>query len=311
MLITMNPIFSNTSVGFKLFIFLGLLLFGAILGMLIGLIGVAVFFQLPIDQIAVNTEGEAGLNMMRMLQISGQIGLFILPPLAYALLVSKKPFQKIGFISLKHWGILLAGIAIMFIALPLIHFLGELNLQIKLPEALSGLENWMLSKEEEAAVLSERFLSVDTISGLLINLFMVALLPALGEEMVFRGALQPLFIRLVKNVHLGIFIAALLFGVMHLQFYGLIPRVLLGLFLGYFYFYSGSLWIPVLMHFLNNGTAVVVYYLHHNGFIEVEMENFGSVQNQLYTVFSVLMAIGLIGYARRVYIKQKATTDLL
>lgn len=274
--------------------------------MLTGLVGVAVFFQLPIDQIAVNAEGETGLNIVRMLQISGQIGLFILPPLAYALLVSKKPFQKLGFISLKHWGILLAGIAIMFIALPLIHFLNELNLQIKLPEALSGLENWMLSKEEEAAVLSERFLAVENSSGLLINLFMIALLPALGEEMVFRGVLQPLFIRLVKNAWLGIFIAALLFGIMHLQFYGLIPRVVLGMFLGWFYFYSGSLWIPVLMHFLNNGTAVVAYYLHHNGFIDVEMENFGSVQNQLYIVLSLIAVTALIVYARSVYREQKA-----
>ncbi len=96
----------------------------------------------------------------------------------------------------------------------------------------------------------------------------------------------------MKNVHLGIFIAALVFGVMHLQFYGLLPRLVLGLFLGYFYFYSGSLWVPVLMHFLNNGTAVVVYFLHHNGFIEMEMESFGAVQNQLYTLFSVLMVSG-------------------
>ncbi len=307
----MNPLFSNTSAGFKLFIFLGLLLFGAILGMLAGLIGIVLFLHVPMDQLTLNSGGETGLNVARLLQISGQIGLFILPPLAYAWLVSSKPFRNLGFSGVKHWGVLLAGVAIMYFGLPLIHFFGELNLQLKLPDSLSGIENWMLLKEEEAALLGECFLSVDTISGLMINLFMVALLPALGEEMVFRGVLQPLFIRLVKNVHLGIFIAALLFGMMHLQFYGLIPRVLLGMFLGYFYFYTSSLWVPILMHFLNNGTAVVVYYLHHNGFIEVEMENFGAVQNQLYTVLSVLMVTGLILYARTVYLKQKATTDLL
>lgn len=304
----MNPLFSNTSAGFKLFIFLFLMLFGALIGMLIGLAGVAIFYQLPLDQISMNLNGDLGLNIGRVLQISGQIGLFILPPIGYAILVSTKPFHSLGFSGINSVGILLAGIAIMYFGLPLIHFLSELNLQIKLPDSVSSLENWMLLKEEEAALLSERFLSVDTISGLLINLFMIALLPALGEEMVFRGVLQPLFIRLIKNVHLGIFIAALVFGVMHLQFYGLLPRLVLGLFLGYFYFYSGSLWVPVLMHFLNNGTAVVVYFLHHNGFIEMEMENFGAVQNQLYTLFSVLMVSGLIFYARSIYLKQNAKT---
>lgn len=307
----MNPLFTNTSAGFKLFIFLFLVLFGALIGMLSGLVAVIIFYQLPIDQISVSLEGELGLNIGRILQISGQIGLFILPPIAYAFLINKRPFQELGFLGIKSVGVLLAGMAIMYFGLPLIHFLGELNLQIKLPDSLSGIENWMLLKEEEAAMLSERFLSVDTISGLLINLFMIALLPALGEEMVFRGVLQPLFIRALKNVHLGIFITALLFGVMHMQFYGLMPRVMLGLFLGYFYFYSGSLWIPVLMHFLNNGTAVVVYYLHHNGFIDVEMESFGAVQNQLYTLFSVLMVTGLILYSRTLYLRQKVVSDKL
>ncbi len=89
---------------------------------------------------------------------------------------------------------LAGGVAIMYFGLPLIHFLGELNLQFKLPDSFSYLENWMLLKEEEAALLSERFLSVDTISGLLLNLFMIALLPALGEEMVFRGGCYNLYL---------------------------------------------------------------------------------------------------------------------
>ena len=300
----MNPLFTNTSAGFKLFIFLFLVLFGALIGMLSGLVGVVIIYQLPLDQVSMGLEGEFGLNIGRILQISGQIGLFILPPIAYAFLINKQPFQELGYSSLKSVRVLLAGVAIMYFGLPLIHFLSELNLQIKLSDSFSALESWMLLKEEEAALLSERFLSVDTVSGLLINLFMIALLPALGEEMVFRGILQPLFVRLAKNVHLGIFIAALLFGVMHLQFYGLLPRVMLGLFLGYFYYYSGSLWVPVLMHFLNNGTAVAVYYLNHNGFIEIEMENFGAVQNQLYTIFSVVMVSGLLFYARTLYLKR-------
>lgn len=293
----MNPLFANTSPGFKFFIFLGLLLFGAILGMLLGLLIVVLFYQVPLDQINISAGGEAGLQIARILQISGQFGLFFIPPIGFALLVGFRPFKEIGFMRISHFGILLAGLAIMYAALPLIHFLSEWNAQLSLPDSLSGFEDWMLKKEEEAALLSERFLAVDSISALGINLFMIAVLPAVGEEMVFRGVLQPLFIRMSKNVHVGIFIAALVFGVMHLQFYGLMPRIMLGLFLGYFFYFSGSLWVPILMHLLNNGTAVIVYYLHHNGYIQVEMEHFGSVQNPIYIGLSFIAVSGLIFYA--------------
>jgi membrane protease YdiL (CAAX protease family) len=300
----MMPIFEHTSAVLKLFILLGLLLFGALIGMLTGLVLSALFYGLPVDQIFLDPGTSEGLQIARMMQICGQLGLFVFPPLFYSLLVSRVPLKNLGFNKSPKTEIILFGVLTMYICLPLIHFLGELNHQMHLPESMAALGQWMTDKEEQAALLSEQFLQVTTISGLVFNLFMIAIIPAIGEELLFRGALQPLFIRLFKNVHLGIFITSLLFGMMHLQFFGLLPRVVLGLFMGYYFYYSKSLWVPILMHFVNNGTAVIVYYLNHNGFILIEMESFGAVDSYWAVVLSlILVSAGIVFTARKAITK--------
>jgi len=298
----MIAVFEQTSSAFKLFILLGLLLFGALLGMLTGLALAAIFYGLPVDMLILDQESARGLQVARLMQLSGQLGLFVLPPLFYAWLTNSRPLQSLGFKGLKNTEVVLFGVLTMFVSLPLIHFLGEWNSQLHLPESMASIEQWMLTKENQAAELSERFLQVTTISGLAFNLCMMAVIPAIGEELVFRGALQPLLIRLFKNAHIGIILASLLFGLMHLQFYGLLPRVVLGLFLGYYFYYSRSLWLPILMHFVNNGTAVIVYYLNYNGFIDIEMENFGASEVMWLVIFSLLLVVAGIVYAKQKFL---------
>jgi membrane protease YdiL (CAAX protease family) len=119
----------------------------------------------------------------------------------------------------------------------------------------------MKDTEEYAGEITERFLAVSTIQGFLVNLFMIALIPAVGEEFLFRGVLQKIFIEWTKNIHWGIIISALLFSTFHLQFYGFLPRLMLGIFFGYLFVWSGSLWLPVLAHFFNNSVAVFFYFI--------------------------------------------------
>ncbi|HPE43109.1 MAG TPA: CPBP family intramembrane metalloprotease [Bacteroidales bacterium] len=298
----MIAVFEQTSSAFKLFILLGLLLFGTLLGMLTGLALAAIFYGLPVDMLILDQESARGLQVARLMQLSGQLGLFVFPPLFYAWLTNSRPLQSLGFKGLKNTEVVLFGVLTMFVSLPLIHFLGEWNSQLHLPESMASIEQWMLTKENQAAELSERFLQVTTISGLAFNLCMTAVIPTINEELVFRGALQPLLIRLFKNAHIGIILASLLFGLMHLQFYGLLPRVVLGLFLGYYFYYSRSLWLPILMHFVNNGTAVIVYYLNYNGFIDIEMENFGASEVMWLVIFSLLLVVAGIVYAKQKFL---------
>ena len=121
---------------------------------------------------------------------------------------------------------------------------------------MAGLEQQLRAMEEAASVLTERFLQADNLGGLLINIGLMALLPALSEELSFRGTLQ----QVLGRNHVAVWLTAIIFSAIHMQFFGFIPRMLMGAMFGYIFLWSGSLWIPILMHFTNNSLAVIAYY---------------------------------------------------
>ncbi|MBU1008712.1 MAG: CPBP family intramembrane metalloprotease [Bacteroidetes bacterium] len=292
-----HPLFGQTHTGFKLFLFLGLMLLSTLLVMVLSLLIGSLVFGLPFQDLLFKMgqpQSESGLEIARFMQIGSQMGLFVLPPILFALLVSRPASAFLGFRLRPNGWAMVAALLLMFTALPLIHEMGEWNKLMKLPQWLSGLEDWMKEKEELAGVLTEAFLRVNAWYLLLFNLLMIALIPAVGEELVFRSVLQPLLGKGLRSIHAGIVISALLFSAMHMQFYGLLPRFALGLLLGYAYYWSGSIWLPMAMHFVNNGAAVVVYYLHFNGFIETAMEDFGTPQGSLMLIVSMLLSAALV-----------------
>ncbi len=293
---TRTPLFAHTSIAFQLLIFLGLLLMGALLSMLISLVISALVFGLNFNEVgeAMQAGGPLAMQSGRLLQVVSQLGIFIMPPLVLALLVHPSLKTYLGFNGKAKPVQYVLFVLLMFACLPLIHELAELNKSIRLPESMAGLEAWMHRKEDEAAQLTEFFLGVSTIKGLAFNLFMIAVLPSVGEELVFRSVLQPKLGRLLRNAHVGVIISALLFSMMHLQFYGLIPRFVLGLFLGYAYLWTRSIWVPILMHFVNNAAAVIVYFLAHNGHIPVSMDDFGGGGGTTMLVLSIAFCIAIL-----------------
>ncbi len=295
----LQPLFKDAPAGFQLFLFLGLLVFGLLAGMITGML--FLHFSDGLSTISlVDPEGPEALRAARIMQICSQIGLFFFPPFAYAFLLSRKPSAFLGINKIAHPAILLPAILLMFISLPAVHFLSEINKSVHLPDWLSSLEVWMQDKEAQAEKLTNFFLSVDTIGGLMINLIMIALLPAVGEELVFRSVLQPKFIGILKNPHIGIIATALVFSIIHMQFYGLLPRFILGLFLGYFYYWSGSILVPVVMHLANNGAAVIAFYLHHNQVSAVAMDEFGESASFITILLSVVFSLFLVLFGRRI-----------
>jgi membrane protease YdiL (CAAX protease family) len=147
----------------------------------------------------------------------------------------------------------------MIVALPLVNWLGELNKNVQFP---NGLEDWMKSSEEEAAKTVKALLSKQTIQDLVLNVICIAGLAAVGEELLFRGMVQRLLIKMFRTPWPGIIIAAFLFSAMHMQFYGFLPRFMLGILLGAIYWYSGSLWIAMLAHFVYDGVLIVLVYFN-------------------------------------------------
>jgi uncharacterized protein len=183
----------------------------------------------------------------------------------------------------------------MILAIPAINLIAELNAQMSLPESLSSLEEWIRAAENDAQRLSVAFLNVTSISGLVLNVLMIAVIPGIGEELLFRGVFQRLFIEWSKSVHVGIFISAFLFSAMHMQFFGFLPRFLMGLFFGYLAFWSGSLWMPILAHFVNNFIAVLFSYMASKSILDRHFESIGnSPETLIYALLSVVVTTLLI-----------------
>lgn len=274
-----HPIIKKTTKFERLFILLALIIIGLILGTVIGLAYVFITKSNPQD-----------LNSLRFMQISSQLFTFVFPPIAYAFLVKEKPVNALGLKNAKIlW--LLIGTAMIFAIMPLNSILAEWNAGLKLPESLSALEQMIKDMQESASAMIEKFVSVDTIGGLILNLFMIAGLAALGEELLFRSIIQTSLIKICKNAHVGILIASAIFSFIHLEFYGFVPRLILGMLLGYMFYFSGSIWIPMLMHFLNNGTVVLIYFLNNKGITNIDVDTFGQTSIPVLIVSIVVMIV--------------------
>jgi len=238
---------------------------------------------------------------LKYIQIINEFAMFIVPVLLFALLAGKsmrdylKLDRSINFVQL------LIGASVIIASLPLINWLSKINESMSLPDQLAGIEKWMRNAENDADALSNAFMSTTTFWGLLINILMIAILPAIGEEFFFRGVLQRLFSEWFKNAHIAIFLTAFIFSAFHLQFYGFLPRFMLGLFLGYLFYWSGTLWLPIIIHFINNGIAVVVAFLAAKGAINVNFETFGSSDNIYVNLCSTLFVAGLVFILYRKY----------
>jgi len=227
------------------------------------------------------------LNFLRYLQIISHLGLFVVPGLVFAFLMGPNPLYYLQGQRLPRLINLLISTLIIVAIVPVVYALMQINQQLSLPEALSGLEQWMRQTEDAAEAMIEQFLNVRGIGALLFNLLMIAVLPAIGEEFIFRGALQRIFRQWTGNVHLAVFMAAILFSAMHLQFFGFLPRMLLGLLLGYMFVMTKNIWVPVFAHFFNNAAAVIMYYIAYNTDIISPEDMAGSRFSLLIILFSM------------------------
>jgi len=151
----------------------------------------------------------------------------------------------------------------------------------------------MKNMEDAAKIMIEKFMAVESISGLMFNIFMIAVLPALGEELMFRGVIQRIFSDWTKNHHWGIWITAFLFSAMHMQFYGFLPRMALGAMFGYLLVWTGTMWVPILAHFVNNLMGVLGYFLIGKGVISKDIEEWGTGSEQIPLVIGSILAIGV------------------
>ena len=224
--------------------------------------------------------------------------MFVIPALLFAL-VEKRRTRYLDFTTPVNPTLWFLVVAIMFFSAPVLDQSIKINESMRLPEALSGIENWMKAKEAELERLTALLLSDTTYWGLLINLVVVAVIPAIGEELLFRGCVQRIVTRWFRNPHAGVWITAIIFSAIHLQFYGFLPRMLLGALFGYLLVWGKNIWLPILAHFLNNGAATVsAFYLQRQGKTLDDLDFSEQIPSYLYFVSFVLTGVLLYQYYR-------------
>ena len=259
------------------------------------LIFVVAFTGLLLSSVAILLCANYLNNMvvMKWLQLIQTAFTFVLPAFLLAHFVG----QGVSYLkftpirsSLMWFGVIL----LMPLALPAVNWLKSLNDLVVLPHFMSGMELWMQQMENQSEVLTDKFLSVSSYSGLALNLLVMAAIPALGEELFFRGILQTVLGEKL-NRHLAVWITAFIFSAIHLQFYGFLPRFLLGAALGYLFLFSGSIWASIVAHFINNALAVLLFFLTFNGYLTFDMDALGT-QNTWWLGFLSLTLVCLLFY---------------
>lgn len=225
---------------------------------------------------------------LMILQAVNHLGTFLLPALAYWYVIERRTWHQFSERPASAVAGLGLVILIVIAFMPFDGLIIEWNQNLHLPETLAPVEQWIRNKEKSLEGITRYLTTFKTTGQLIVAVLVIAVIPAIGEEVLFRGILQRNFSYWTGNVHVGIWLAAALFSAIHVQFLGFFPRMLLGALFGYLYLWSGNLWVPVLAHFVNNGFTVLMVYLFQKKVISTDIESTESVP-----ILGALVAFGL------------------
>lgn len=210
----------------------------------------------------------------KLIQIFGSIGTFVIPAFLFSYLFAGDIFSYYQFRNPIGTVPVLLTVFMMISVIPFINYMAEINVGMEFP--IKAIDRLFRTLETEAELIMKAFTATRSVGGLLINLVMIGVIAAVGEELIFRGLLQRLLYDLVKNVHLAIIITAILFSAFHFQFFSFLPRFVLGIIMGYLMYLGRSIWFPIIAHFVNNAMGVIYYYFNSRGSADDMLEEIGT-----------------------------------
>ena len=246
--------------------------------------------------------GKYKVNYRSFLLISQAImasAIFIVAPLLYWFSIEKKSIRCF-FVGEQHYSqFIMLTIGLTIAAMMVNTVFTYWNVHIKFPAYLKAFEAWAQKKEWELKKLTDLLTTFKSIYDLLIAIVIIAIIPAIGEELLFRGILQNLFFRSTRNIHIAILTSAFVFSAIHLQLYGFLPRFLLGVLFGYLYWWAKNLIFPIIAHFFNNSFALTISFLYPKSATVYELEGY-----QLPPTFIIIL-FTIIGTFLGIYIQKK------
>lgn len=263
--------------------------------------------DIVLQQALTNPNGVAmnpnQVNAIKLLQFMSSLGGFFVPAILFALL----KFPGGDFLRLRRrytfWLLPMAALVLAF-AGPFISFMYTLNQQLDLPSFLDPVEKMIRESADSNEKLTAIFIKMPTMQDLFINLIVVAIIPAIAEELFFRGCVQQVMKEWLRNAHLAIWITAFIFSFIHFEFYGFVPRMLLGGLLGYLFYWSGNLWVPIVAHAFVNGGQIILAYLHEHGTIEFDIAGDDTLPVAAIVISTFVLA-GLLFLFRKVSDRRK------
>lgn len=232
---------------------------------------------------------------LRIATVCQSLFQLIIPAIVTALIVTRRPAEFLEVDRKPDFAILYVSFAILICSIPCMNFIIEANKSLSLPESLRGLEDFMKAMEQRAADTIALLQGGKTVGDLVMSVLIIGILAGFGEELFFRGT----FVRLLTtgriNPHVAIWMVAVIFSAMHLQFYGFVPRTLLGAYFGYLLLWSRSLWIPVIIHASNNIIYVVFQWVYAcKGCEPTEIDNLGLDGDWWMILLSFIATVALL-----------------
>jgi membrane protease YdiL (CAAX protease family) len=239
-----------------------------------------------------------------ILQYFGTTLPLVAAPLAFSYFIVRNPDEYLRMNFRFSWLLIVIVFVTMMLSNPVIEFLANLNAKMVLPKFLKGVQDWMRESEDQTKKLSDVMMEMHSIWSMIFNLLFIGLLTAIVEEFLFRGCLQTIFVRWTKNKHVAVWIVAILFSAFHMEFFGFLPRLFLGVLFGYFTAWSGSVWPSVWAHFVNNGTIVVITYLASQKLVNIDANDQHMFSNVIYVV-SLLITVALLYFYHYIAVKRQ------
>ncbi len=218
----------------------------------------------------VDTQAILGINPLFLLGAQGVVAtlMFIGVPALFNGIALKIPLKEyFPSVSLATVGLTIL-ISISFMVVN--SAIGEWNMSLDFGS--SDFAEWARQSEEQLKVLTEHLTDFTSISHFLLAFVVVAIIPAIGEELLFRGLIQNMFVKATGNHHVAIWITGFIFAAIHMQFFGVMPRMLLGVLFGYLYHWSGKLSVAMIGHLVNNGLALIALFLIQKDIVQVSTE---------------------------------------
>ena len=249
------------SPGLKMAVFIGLSGISLILGGMISFSIVAVLLDIPFSGLQSALLQPKNASIAQFANALASIIAFGLPGIAVAFFSKNKLVSELGFARIKNWNQIGLVILIAITGLFLSGALGDLTEKIPTPIAL---KNWATQMEDQYKKALYAMTQMKSVLDLLFAIIAVAVVPAIVEELFFRASLQKIIMDWTGKPYVAIVVTAVIFSAFHFSYFGFLSRMSLGIILGIIYYYTKTMWLPILMHFINNGIGITILYFVRN-----------------------------------------------